>query len=141
MIDRELVVRQGKALPEGQTRDALEFIHLRFPANRHDLTVRAWVDTGIRDEEGVPTEFEAPLLYLSLSARNRLTGIGHHTSAFLADEIPLLADALRPQVEAAIEEATRVVDAYTDQFSTIVEQLKNQRSKVQENLCVAPSTR
>lgn len=128
-VSAELLASQMEQLPWGPARQTLSDLE-GYTAGTFDVLAAAWVDLGVRDEEGVPTEFEEPVVYLHLSAKHRPTGTNvlHRTVAAYA--VPLLAEALRPQIEAASDRAWEQIGEWCDRFSKILAGLKVQRMRV-----------
>lgn len=103
---------------------------LQYPAIWYDLRLTPWVDHGVRDEEGVPTEFEPPTVQITIGVYPREGGECACSQTIPASEVPALASAVQDQIEAECFAQMRFVNQEISRFMEIVSNLQHQNSKL-----------
>ena len=113
--------------PKLQRRLAILLLH---PELWWDLRVTPWIDHGVRDEEGVPTEFEPPTVQITIGVYPKEGGDCVLSQTFPATEVPALAATVQDQIEAECFAQMRFVNQEISRFMEIVSNLQHQNSKL-----------
>ena len=103
---------------------------LVYPELWWDLRLAPWVDHGVRDEEGIPTEFEPPSLQITIGVYPKAGGGCVLSDTIPASEAPILAAAVQDQIGALCFEQMRFVNQEIARFMDIVCNLQHQNSKL-----------
>jgi hypothetical protein len=102
-------------------------------SGRYIVKIRPWVDHGVRDEEGVPTEFHEPEAWITVSVHLKGSPDGCLASRnFPARDVKLLAAMVRDQIDAECLGSIAVMNSEIRRFWGIVNSLRTQASKLQQ---------
>jgi hypothetical protein len=125
---KALLIEQAEVHPDA----GLLFL-LGCLSDRHELKLRPWVDHGVRDEEGVPTEFDEPEVWISVSVhlKANLNGCVAIRN-FRAHEAKLLAAAVRGDIEAECLSSMAVLNSERRRFGGIIDSLRTQVIKLHQ---------
>lgn len=130
MNTREILAAQLATLADPQKKSKLAWL-LESPADRYDLVLEPYVDTGVRDEEGVPTEYEDPAVHVNVYVQGKQHGNTTAGMTLSADEAPGVARAVVAAADRAAVSALREVGDQVARFMAVVQQLRNQQSRIQ----------